>query len=287
MAKHELRYRLVMSALFIALLAIFIPLATKSYFRPIFVAAIALIAALGYVEYLWLCERKKFKPCIPLCLIFGVAYVISCYFAITFPAVSLLPYLVPGLAFVAFFLNHFRKESGAIGDIAVSIFGLFYIPISLSSLIWIVYHFPAPSLQDGRWWLVYALAVTKMTDVGGYIVGKTLGKKKLAPHISPGKTVAGSVGGILFALATASLLFWIASSVAPQAFGTTWLQLVVLAFFLSITGQLGDLSESLLKRDASVKDSHPRLPGLGGVLDVVDALLLTSPLVLFYLWMAL
>ncbi len=131
-------------------------------------------------------------------------------------------------------------------------------------------------LPHGSSWLFSVLAATFGADTGAYIFGKNFGKHKLAPHVSPGKTIEGLVGGILFSIA---VLFFVNYLIfhfldAKSCF--------ILGILIGLFGPLGDLSESLLKRGAGVKDSGNLIPGHGGLLDRIDALLFTSPVVYYY-----
>jgi phosphatidate cytidylyltransferase len=123
--------------------------------------------------------------------------------------------------------------------------------------------------------LLSLIFVVKVCDSGQFFVGRRFGKRKLAPVLSPGKTWEGAVGGIgISALITATLLTIYLESMVGFA---GWCRVLVYCLLVSITGLVGDLAESLLKRDAGVKDSSTWLPGLGGVLDVLDSLLLSAP----------
>lgn len=129
--------------------------------------------------------------------------------------------------------------------------------------------------------VVAALLVVKSSDIGAYFTGRLIGKRKLAPRLSPGKTWEGFAGGLAFAV----LVGWLASqwSVVQPSHAipsTTWL---AWGFIAGIAGPSGDLVESALKRYANVKDSGRVLPGMGGVLDVVDSLTIAGPLALWIL----
>ena len=144
------------------------------------------------------------------------------------------------------------------------------------------------SLGDGNWGLAALLttiAVTKSTDAGAYFTGKAFGKHKLIPRLSPGKTREGSVGGIVTATIVAFVcLKWLFPAIAGTAVGPLqtpsipgldqpiWGALC-LGPLLAVTGMIGDLAESLVKRDSNAKDSGNLLPGLGGVWDVTDSLI--------------
>ena len=183
----------------------------------------------------------------------------------------------------AFFTILFRGENPTI-NMALTVFGFVYLVLTLTCMVSINYLFHDGSIQDGRWWVFYLIAVTKMTDVGGYIVGKKFGTAKIVPFISPKKTVQGTVGGILFALLTSMAVRWFSGYWEPLAapMSLSLSESIWLGGLIGLVSMFGDLSESLLKRDAKVKDSSS-LPGLGGTLDVVDSLVFTAPLVYLFL----
>ena len=181
------------------------------------------------------------------------------------------------VALLALFILQLRRQdsSHAIVGISTALFGIFYVSWLFSFLIKLRLT-SSPAIPDGRWSVAFLLLVTKGGDVGAYTVGSVFGKHALARRISPSKTWEGSLGGLLFSLGLACLL--------KPAFPQIPLgHLLTLALFLGIFGQLGDLSESLIKRDCQVKDSGRLLPGMGGVLDVLDSLLFTAPLCYFYI----
>ena len=131
-------------------------------------------------------------------------------------------------------------------------------------------------LPDGVAWLLLTLVVTWLNDTGAYFAGRAYGRRKLYPRISPSKTWEGAVGGLAASVLGAILvkaLGWL-----PQL---PWWGSVIVGAGAAVLGPLGDLSESMLKRAYGAKDSSGLLPGHGGVLDRVDALLFTAPFVLF------
>ena len=121
-----------------------------------------------------------------------------------------------------------------------------------------------------------------MTDTGGFFIGKKFGKEKLAPYISPKKTWEGALGGFVAAIFSSIAVVFFASIFDPEAFGLTLWQSIWLGAGIGICAQIGDLSESLLKRDGGIKDSN-QVPGLGGMLDIVDSLVFSAPLVYIFL----
>ncbi|MBU6148593.1 MAG: CDP-archaeol synthase, partial [Verrucomicrobia bacterium] len=121
--------------------------------------------------------------------------------------------------------------------------------------------------------VVYLVAVTKMADVGGYFMGRLFGRIKLAPNISPSKTIVGAVFGLISSMLMSLLL---SCYINIQFF-----EAMILGLILGVAAELGDLAESVLKRDAQVKDSN-QIPGLGGILDLIDSLLFTTPILFAY-----
>ncbi|MGB7845194.1 MAG: phosphatidate cytidylyltransferase [Candidatus Acidiferrum sp.] len=130
-------------------------------------------------------------------------------------------------------------------------------------------------VEDGRLLLLFALAITWAADTTAYFVGRAIGKHPLAPHISPKKTWEGSIAGMFGSLLVAyAFSYWIKIPLP---------HLLVMAVFGNIAGQMGDLLESAYKRSAGVKDSGGLLPGHGGILDRIDALILCIPVIWYYL----
>jgi len=131
------------------------------------------------------------------------------------------------------------------------------------------------AISDGPRLLLFALAITWAADTFAYFVGRSFGKHPLAPKISPKKTWEGSIGGLLGSLLIAyAFHFWLTVALA---------HLLAMAFLSNIAGQMGDLLESACKRSAGVKDSGGLLPGHGGILDRIDALILCIPVIWYYL----
>ena len=144
--------------------------------------------------------------------------------------------------------------------------------------------------QTGAFLLVYCLCVVVLCDTGAYFAGRAYGKNKLAPRVSPGKTIEGAIGGVLAGTLGGLAMKGFFDLVWPTL--SQSLDFVTAAIFgviVSILGIVGDLIESLLKRDAQVKDAGSLLPGMGGILDRVDAPILGIPatyyLMLFMVWL--
>ena len=131
------------------------------------------------------------------------------------------------------------------------------------------------------WYVLFLVIVTKLTDTGAYCVGSLIGKNKCIPHISPGKTWEGLGGGVLFAFAGSFACRYLFPDHLAALGSTSWL--VGITFSIAVAAIVGDLSESILKRTLEIKDSGQIMPGIGGVLDLIDSLLFTAPVLYFYL----
>ena len=162
-----------------------------------------------------------------------------------------------------------RKNSGVIVDISTTLFGIVYVSWLFSFLIKIRY------LEEGLGFLAAILLITKLGDIGAYFIGTAFGKTPLLPRVSPKKSIEGAIAGLIFSI--------FGALISQPFLHLSWWHLVLLGISLGVLGQLGDLSESLMKRDCEVKDSGNILPGMGGVLDEMDSLLFTAPAFYFFL----
>ena len=160
---------------------------------------------------------------------------------------------------------------------ATTIFGAWYTGGMLSFAYALRYHRFAVGAVAGALLLMLPLVLTWLNDSGAYFFGKRFGRTKLMPSVSPGKTVAGAVGAVLTCVIGTWAYFKFL--LAPYGgLGLTWVSMLTFGVALSVAAQVGDLAESLLKRQAGVKDSSTLIPGHGGVLDRIDSLLFTIPI---------
>lgn len=164
-----------------------------------------------------------------------------------------------------------RSTKDAIKNIAVTIFGIFYVVFLLSFAI-ALRHLP-----NGLCIVILVLLVSKFGDIGGYLLGRKYGKHKLAKVISPNKTIEGAC----FSLSS-SVLLAVIFNLIPQTRVISWQWSIVFGIIVGFSALLGDLAESLLKRDANVKDSSRLVPAFGGVLDVIDCLLVSMPVAYYF-----
>lgn len=249
------------------------------------VAALA-VAELAVLEFLSLARvgaaahHAKLRIPLPWMIIATAAL-----FAVSlpgFPVEAQLP-VISFLALALFAWNGFRSPAiQVLPDTAQGLFGLIWIayPLTLIPLLW--------KSEDGPALVVFLMLAVWSGDIAALYVGRAIGKHKLAPRLSPGKTWEGAIASIVGSLAVTGLLLYISDILTARGnlilhIGEPLWQTLTLAAVLNIAAQLGDLLESAVKRGAGVKDSGTLLPGHGGILDRIDALLLATPI----LWYAL
>lgn len=217
-------------------------------------------------------EAAPADPELGLRAIMGVLGAAVLALPMVFGAGRVLPPLLPAcMMLVAVVLLARKRDLERAGrDMAVCLSSLLYVSLLASLWPQIKHHF-------GPGWLFVTLAIAFLSDTGAYAFGRLWGKHKLYPAVSPGKTWEGAVGGIVGAN-VATLGFGSLLLLPELSFGKA----VVLGVLGSLAGQLGDLFESMLKRSHGVKDSGRLLPGHGGMLDRVDALLFVGPVVYYF-----
>ena len=279
----DLRKRFFVSSIVILLAASLIWFSANPIMGWVVVAFVALMAAAGVWEYANLAKTKCLSFSSYLMILVAVCQVVSFYLVITWLDWPDLPIVVLSLGAGLFFITHFRELEDALLHIAVEFFGVCYVAVPLSFMLGILFQQSVfQPVQDGRWWLFFLIAVTKATDIGAYFVGRLWGRRRLAPNLSPKKTVEGALAGFICAILISLGLAVLGRNTIGPSFNLSLTNALILGALMGIFGQIGDLSESLLKRDAAVKDSN-KLPGFGGVLDMIDSLIFTSPIVYFFL----
>jgi len=173
------------------------------------------------------------------------------------------------------FHSRHKQVEGAIAAAGGTLLTVVYLGMMFGFLLLI-------RREHSAWILLWMLITTKSSDIGAYTVGRTLGRNKLIPWLSPGKTWEGFVGGLVFAAAVGAGGVWLLrqtdSGIAPSVAAGA-----LLGTIFAAAGQVGDLVMSLLKRDAGVKDAGRSLPGFGGILDVLDSVLLVAPIAFWLL----
>jgi phosphatidate cytidylyltransferase len=239
-----------------------------------FAIAVHLAAALALLEFYGIALAETAWPTRILAALGGAALSSTIYWCPHGPAlVILMMALTMGLATLE--LLTFKDIKKAADHLALFGFGLLYVPLLLTPLALL------KRLPEGSDWLFLVFTITFFSDTGAYFAGRFLGRKKLYPAVSPGKTWAGAMGGLAAALGAAVIAkFWY----MPQL---GWIDVFALSIPGSALGQIGDLVESLIKRSYGVKDSGKMIPGHGGLLDRIDALLFVSSYVFIYVTLVL
>jgi len=250
-------------------------------------ALLAILSALGAWEYFRIARAAGLAPLedvgIPLA---GVAplFVHARYLQLYELSLSAMALAVLAILALTLFLRGVNGRP--LGAAASTVFGVIYTGGMLSFAYAIRYHpyviesvrvpLGGLAVTAGGLLLLLPLLLTWASDIGAYFVGRAFGKRKLMPSVSPGKTVAGAIGGLLATM----LVGWLYARIVLTP--STQLALVrggvfIFAILVSVAAQIGDLAESLLKREAGVKDSSHIIPGHGGILDRFDSLLFVLP----------
>ena len=262
-----LKQRVVSSviALTVSLLTIF--------FFPnwVFCALVAYFIGTSLYEFYSMVERKGIKLYKYFGTLLGIIVPLFTYLEYNMKTEGMVPFAIVLIA-VFIFARQFTKkdDSNILASTAITLFGILYISWFFSFIIKLKY------LPNGANLVLFLIILTEGGDMGAYAIGSTLGRHLLIPRISPKKTVEGTLAGFVFTLGLAILC----KPLLPEL---SYLQLSIAGLLIGTIAPIGDLAESLFKRDCGVKDSGASLPGLGGVLDMIDSLLITSPMLYFYI----
>lgn len=234
---------------------------------PWFTIIVAAMAAIGSFEFYRMCHNLGFQTLRSFAVVWTVLLVAGqhCKYDVVTPLLVTLGVVVP-----AVWMLIRRNRERAFVEWAFTIAGILYIGWMMSWWIGL------RNLEMGREWVFFGLFTTFANDTCAFFCGRTWGRKPLAPSISPGKTWQGAIGGGIAAVIVSVALK------AVLQLPSTYLQVSLLGCLVSIFAQLGDLLESLFKRNAGVKDSSKLLPGHGGILDRIDSLIFTGFIV--YYW---
>ncbi len=179
-----------------------------------------------------------------------------------------------------------RKHDQPVATVAITLLGVLYCAVLLNYMTRLAFGWhDGPRLasvgRTGQLLILYLIAVVKFSDIGAYFTGRLLGRHKLIPRLSPNKTWEGLAGGVAFSLGV-SLLFFFLTGGQLGVVHLQWWDAVLLGLLLAASGVIGDLVESMIKRNAASKDSGSLIPGMGGVLDVLDSLLFGAPVLYGY-----
>ncbi|MEA3488723.1 MAG: phosphatidate cytidylyltransferase [Candidatus Omnitrophota bacterium] len=233
---------------------------------------VALFISCGQFEFFRMVENKGIFLYKYFGAVMGGLIPVVIFMGHGLPALkNLEPLLIVTASLLALVLQFIRRDKARdhLVSMALTLFSLLYISWFFS------FFMKLRLLENGANLVMFLIIVTKSADVGAYLIGSRYGKTELIPRISPKKTKEGTLGGIFTSLV-------IAVTFGGFFTGFSLLHLSVLGIVLATLGQVGDLAESLIKRDCDVKDSGSYLAGIGGVLDLIDSLLFTAPVFYFY-----
>ncbi|MCA9110948.1 MAG: CDP-archaeol synthase [Planctomycetaceae bacterium] len=196
------------------------------------------------------------------------------------PAWNALPSLAQvfaGCVLLLFIVRvfRFREPGGQVEGLAFELLAVTYVGLLLSVTAHLRWFGPA---GNGYLSLGALVISTKMGDIGAYTLGRLFGRRKMAPHLSPGKTWMGAVGAVVGGILGAVLWLRLASPLFDLTWNSNWwMSAIVFGAVMGVVGLFGDLAESLIKRDVGVKDSAALMPGFGGLLDLLDSILFAGP----------
>lgn len=173
-------------------------------------------------------------------------------------------------------MRTFHEPGESINRIALTVLGIAYLGM-LGSFFADIRIFQTDA-QAGTLGMILAVFVPKGCDIGAYFTGKAIGRHKMTKVLSPNKTWEGAIGGLITATLVALAIQWVRPIIAGG-----WPGAVACGLTVGLAGMLGDLAESLMKRDSGVKDAANLIPGFGGLLDVIDAIIFAAPVA--YLWL--
>lgn len=287
-----LRWRLLLGVVFIALLIVLFWFDHRASWPGVALFPLAILLSwLAAGEMLWLLAARNLSPR-PGVVRFGCLLIVAANLAPVFwPDTPLLimgwPLAAFSLAVLAAFLgemHRYERPGGVMERLGVTVLSLAYVGLLLSFVTQLRLLGPAGGALGS--WGVAALAslviTVKAADVGAYTLGRLIGKHKMAPVLSPGKTWEGALGGVLLSCLGAWLsLNWLAPELGVEP-RFAW-SFIAYGVLVGVTGILGDLAESLIKRDVGRKDSSAWMPGFGGMLDLLDSVLFAAP-VAFWVW---
>lgn len=235
----------------------------------ILVLGVSALAFFGIIEYTRAVNRM-FRPKINRILMIVLAVMLMVTIKLDY--YFLMPVLL--VSFIVIFCYEILSGNVEIQRGSATLMGLIYVPVMFGHL------FLFETVNKGAYymWLIFVIAFT--TDTAAYFIGKSIGNRKIAPLISPKKTIAGSVGGVVVAALCTILYGTILSSYF--SFVLPWYLYLIIGVFGSIAGQCGDLMASMIKRKAKIKDFGTILPGHGGILDRFDSILFIIPLIYIF-----
>ena len=263
-----LRHRVITAAVGVPLVILAIWFGDPGPWFSLLIAAAALA---GTYEFYHMADFNRREPLLYLGVLYSLALVLNPHYRDP----DVLPILITATMLVSliYLLCRPAREK-AFYKWAWTIAGALYVGWMLS------YWLSLRGLGDGRSWVYLAILTTFANDTGAFFIGRATGKHKLAPTISEGKTREGAIGGLICAVLGAVIIATVLNLISP--FDFKYWQIILIGFIIGLFAQIGDLVESLLKRNMGVKESGNLLPGHGGILDRFDSLIFVGAVVYYY-----
>jgi phosphatidate cytidylyltransferase len=241
------------------------------------IALVVLISVLTLREFYQLMHASGYDPFDRLGMLFGGVITLGPWLHVQYgwPTGLFLPLAV--IVFAIRLLGE-RTSTTRVESLASTLFGIVYVAVMLQYLVLIITPVPGDIVSpNGRLLLcLWLIAVTKFCDTGALLSGMAFGRHKMSPQISPKKTWEGAIGGVIVAMGIAALIAWLARSEFPPHM--TPLFAALCAAPIAVVGIVADLVESVMKRRANLKDSGKTIPGIGGMFDLSDSLILVAPI---------
>jgi len=237
-----------------------------------------LMAVVSVYEFNKLMRAIGLQPFAKLAMtLAGLMVVVPFYAAIWFPkaGVTTPDLLMVGVIAAAIRILGERDPASRAGALASTLFALVYVPFMVGYFVRIIAEYTAPNPSTGVLLFVWVVIVTKLCDTGALLTGLAFGKHKMTPVISPKKSWEGVIGGVITSALISALFAWLFARWLPAGFTPLFAALAALP--LAVIGVVGDLVESIIKRRADIKDSGNLAPGIGGMFDLTDSLILTAP----------
>ena len=273
MLRHRLIFGTLMTVAFVGIVlldgwldgSLTVSIGDDRYVRgTLLVILIALLIIPGLFELSKIADAKGAKILLPCSIPSTMMLATSCYWGeYFFPEVNYLVLLAFGVMACFLYQRVRYGISGVFVNCGAACFSILYLGL-LGGFV------PAVRIEFGPWHLLMLIFVVKCSDIGAYTAGRLWGKHKFSPVISPKKTWEGMAGGVALAIVVA-VVFAVACDIMAWWLG------ILFGIGFAFIGQLGDLAESMLKRDAEKKDASNNVPGFGGILDVVDSVLVSAP----------
>ena len=247
---------------------------------PLVIILVAVFAVLGGLEFYRLASLSGARPLTLLGLVWAVLFVVSAHLDANYEVDYIAPSLLASaVALPLIWLFLFSRKTAFVSW-AWTLTGILYMGWMLGHFV-ALREFHEGGFDQGRELVTLVLFSTFAGDTAAFLTGRALGRRPLAPAVSPGKTWEGALGGFVAGPA-AALIIYTLLDVADQSLPLSYAQTALLGCLVGFFAQLGDLFESLLKRRAGVKDSGNLVPGHGGVLDRIDSLVFTGAIVYYY-----